>query len=110
MVGALFCTSARASISSMTGPGRPTLDRRGCLVAGCRRNRLPEAAGLPARRWFSGFVAVVFFLALVTAVLAIVSAFMRRRGATSVGRAGSSSYLCSPNPFRFGFVMLRPTQ
>jgi signal transduction histidine kinase len=35
----------------------------------------------PRQGWFSGFVLVIFFLALITAVLTIVSVFARRRGA-----------------------------
>ena len=36
---------------------------------------------LPRHGWFSGFLQVVFFLALVAVVLVVVSVFVRRRGA-----------------------------
>jgi hypothetical protein len=44
----------------------------------------PNPLGVfPRHGWFSGFVAVIFVLALVTGVLSVVSVLIRRRGASA---------------------------
>jgi hypothetical protein len=44
----------------------------------------PNPLGVfPRHGWFSGFVAVIFVLALVTGALSVVSVFIRRRGANA---------------------------
>jgi signal transduction histidine kinase len=101
------------AIAATAGAGFEQLLQRGTVVAGSLTNALsaahvayPNPFGIfPRHGWYSSLLAVAGALTLASAVLAVVSVFVRRRGAPAELRQ-QLAWLAYIGVLTFGFVVV----